>query len=206
MWASGCQSNNAINSCNGCNTCNEPTINGGQLGGRIIGDIENNVRVYSKNNKMIIEATNEKDVCYETPWINAHEAEGQFLIVDVGYQGTTTDHDTRTMNINLNYILLDDGVVRNFMNKWSNFETRQTQSARTVLLTSAEDLSDIIDINVSPNPAKDVLRIYLGSSKSMLLSLEILDLSGKSIVRNEVHLASGQTIIEEDIQNLFYSS
>lgn len=202
IWVSGCQSNQTINSCNGCNTCINPTFVSGRPGGQIIGDIENNVRVRSENNDIIIEATNEKDVCYETPWINADEAEGKFLLVDVGYQGTTTNSDTRTMNIKLNYMLLDDGVVRNFMNKWSNFERRQSQDVRTVLLTNTSELDKDVDIQISPNPVGDILRLSMESPSEVSLDLSIVEMSGKSVMQRNVAISPGANSDEWNVRGL----
>lgn len=203
VWVNGCTGYSGTN-CNGCNKCEAPTFTDGMPGGRVFGDIENNVRVKTENNDLIIEATNEKDVCYETPWINAPQARGKFAYIEVGYNGTTTDNDTRTMNIKLNYILLqDDGTVHNFMNKWSNFEQAQVQRIRTIsTLTSANDLENAVSLTLAPNPVENVLRLDFSSEETLDLDMEIISTAGSSIVRKRSQIQSGQDSLTLNVADL----
>jgi hypothetical protein len=188
IWVSGCPSTNNSN-CNNCSTCKTPKING-QNKGRLYGEMIDNVRVRSENNNLIIEATSEKEVCYETEPIDVHQAGGKSLILKIGYQGTEVD-GFRTRNVVVNYVL-NDGIVRNFKNEWGNFFQPSLAQIRTVFLpVSNNDLSEIVKADISPNPVYNNLQLEMNSSESMEADVTITDITGRKIHTALINITRG---------------
>lgn len=190
----GCQNNSSKTNCSSCSTCVLPTIkNGSEVAGTITGEMVDNVRVRAKNNDIIIEATNSKDVCYETPWVWAAGAGGKALHIKVGYHGTTTDQNTRTMNVQMSYILSSDNIERQFLNIWSGFETPTVQEIRTNFLpTSIHNLSEDVNVTILPNPVQDVLRMSLDANITGEAIVTVSDLQGRTWISEEMLLTGSK--------------
>ena len=202
VWVDGCQNNQAFDSCDGCNTCKSPRFKNGDLAGSISGDIENNVRVRTEDNDLFIEATNVKDVCYETEWIDVWQAGRKALLLRIGYQGTTTNDDTRTQNIKLDYVISTDGQYRNFINDWSNFEQGKEAEIVTIFLSAIDDLAQEVNMNISPNPVEDRLIMSLHTSYSRKVKMTISDLIGKPVITKDVSIESGESTRTIDVSQL----
>jgi hypothetical protein len=87
-------------------------------------------------------------------------------------------------------------IVNVFNNTWQNEKDDCIES----LPSAVEDIRALESITLQPNPASDYINIEFSLSEPSDIALEVLDLSGKSILRRSVRtFAAGENMETLDV-------
>ncbi len=95
----------------------------------------------------------------------------------------------------------------------STIESMPNKSAKpfylgTIVMTSASptgittNKKSIFDINIYPNPVKDILNIELGTNSSGVVEIEVYSLTGEKVLELEQTVSDGRNQISVVVSNL----
>ena len=101
-------------------------------------------------------------------------------------------------NLEARYIIIT--VIENYGNLCNGLS--EVRFATTGVTTSTEE-TDLTfgELTVFPNPASDITQVSISTAKNLQGQMQIVDMSGQLVYKQNVQLVSGETQIPIDVKN-----
>lgn len=202
-WVDGCGNNQNLTYCSGCSKCTFVTDNSNKSIGVFEGKMQGNVRLRSTNNDLFLESTGDQNVvCFVTDPFDVTAHGGKKIEVNVGYEGTKLEtFETKNVNFSYKYAGMD---WKQLLNQNSNF--LRVIDTTIFLIESVpvavENLDQLVDISISPNPVTEDLVVKLNSQQAFIGHLVVRSIDSKEVLQYPVQVPSGPSVQTLSLKNL----